>query len=128
MAGVHFSFDNLKELIELNIGIADRLDENSAERFTVLYCGFSGLDRKVVDSTLDSVLRMSDAFVNQDDEYYFILPYTDQYGAVTVREMCEEFFDKTVPSCMVSYPASGENVQELLEVLEDEKAKVEINF
>ena len=41
MAGVHFSFDNFEQLIDLNIGIADRLDENRAESFTILYCDFS---------------------------------------------------------------------------------------
>ena len=28
MAGIHFSFEDFKQLLALNMGIADRLDEN----------------------------------------------------------------------------------------------------
>ncbi|WP_304545162.1 hypothetical protein [Sulfurimonas microaerophilic] len=119
MAGVHFSFDNFKQLVELNIGIADRLDENRAERFTILYCDFSSIESEVVNSSLATVLRTSDSVVNKDGDYYFVLPYTDQYGAVSVREIFEEFFDTSVASTTVSYPADGENVEELLESLKE---------
>ena len=34
MAGIHFSFEDFKQLLALNIGISDRLDENRAERPT----------------------------------------------------------------------------------------------
>ncbi|QOP40236.1 hypothetical protein [Sulfurimonas marina] len=119
MAGVHFSFDNFKQLVELNIGIADRLDENRAERFTILYCDFSSIAPEVVNSSLQTVLRTSDAVVNKGNDYYCVLPYTDQYGAVSVREIFEEFFDKSVASTTVSYPADGENVKELFESLKE---------
>ena len=38
MAGVHFTFDNFKQLLDLSIGLVQRLDENRAESFTLLYC------------------------------------------------------------------------------------------
>ena len=125
MAGVHFSFDNFEQLIDLNIGIADRLDENRAESFTILYCDFSDLDHNTVEKSLAGILRTSDSVVNYGPDYYLVLPYTDQYGAVSVREIFEEFFDKTLPACMVSYPRDGETAKELMQALEDEKAKVE---
>ncbi|MFT7860759.1 MAG: hypothetical protein ABXS93_07465 [Sulfurimonas sp.] len=124
MAGVHFSFDNFEQVVALNIGLADRLDENRAESFTLMYCDFSGVDPLVAEECLADSLRTLDSLVNYANNYYFVLPYTDQYGAVTVREMFEEFFDKDIKSCMVSYPADGENVKELLETLRDEEAKL----
>jgi len=33
MAGVYFGFDNFKQLLDLTIGLAQRLDENRAESF-----------------------------------------------------------------------------------------------
>ena len=124
MAGVHFSFDNFEQLIALNIGIADRLDENRAERFTILYCDFSDLDPKVVGESLAGLLRTSDSVVNYGPDYYCVLPYTDQYGAVSVREIFEEFFDKTLPSSMVSYPADGDSAKDLLKSVYEEKDKL----
>ncbi|MEJ2415119.1 MAG: hypothetical protein P8Y22_07640 [Sulfurimonas sp.] len=124
MAGVHFSFENFEQLIALNIGIADRLDENRAESFTILYCDFSGIDLNVVEKTSAGILRTSDSVVNYGPDYYFVLPYTDQYGAVSVKEIFEEFFDKTLPSCMVSYPIDGDNAQEIMKSLEEEKLNI----
>lgn len=124
MAGVHFSFDNFEQLIALNIGIADRLDENRAERFTVLYCDFSGLDPRVVAESLAGVLRTSDSVVNYGPDYYLVLPYTDQYGAVSVRDILEEFFDRTLPSTMVSYPADGDTAKALMKTIQEAKEKL----
>lgn len=127
MAGTHFLFENFKQLIELNIGIADRLDENRAERYTILYCDFSKFDVELVSKSIASVLRMSDSVVNYGGDYFFVLPYTDQYGAQSVREIFEEFFDTTLPSVMVSYPSDGENARELLEALQDDASRILAN-
>ena len=87
MAGIHFSFDNFEQLMALNIGISDRLDENRAESFTLLYCDFSGVPQDVVDAALLDILRASDAIVNHENDYFFVLPYTDKYGADRVKKM-----------------------------------------
>lgn len=119
MAGVHFGFDNFKQLLDLNIGISERLDENRAESFTVLYCDFSTVAQSVINSSLAEVLRMSDSIVNFDSEYFFVLPYTDKYGAEIVKNMFGEFFARDVDSFMVSYPKDGENTEQLVEELRD---------
>ncbi len=114
MAGIHFSFDNFEQLIDLNIGIADRLDENRAEHFTILYCDFAGLNLEVVEKSLAKTLRNSDSVVKYVNDYFFVLPYTDQFGAQNVKSMFEAFFDVELPSIMVSYPSDGESAYELL--------------
>ena len=119
MAGIHFPFDSFKQLMDLNIGIADRLDENRAESFTLLYCDFSDIDQKTVDASLLEILRSSDSIVNKGDDYFFVLPYTDKYGAEIVKKMFDEFFAKFLNSFLVSYPADGETSKILLETLQD---------
>jgi len=119
MAGNHFTFDNFEQLLSLNIGIADRLDENRAESFTLLYCDFLGIAPEIVDEALLSILRTSDSIVNYENNYFFILPYTDKYGAEIVKKNFDEFFAKFLPSFLVSYPIDGENVKELLSSLQD---------
>ncbi len=119
MAGVHFSFDNFKELLSLNIGMAERLDENRAESFTLLYCNFSEFDNDLIDSNLEQVLRTSDAIINYAKEYFFILPYTDKYGAQIVKKMFDEFFAKYIDSYVVSYPIDGESSEALIEELQN---------
>ena len=57
MAGIHFSFMEFPSLIELNIGIADRHDENRAESFTVLFCDFSDVENDTIKECLQNVLR-----------------------------------------------------------------------
>ena len=91
MAGIHFSFDNFKQLMQLNIGISERLDENRAESFTLLYCDFSGISEEIVDASLLQILRTSDSIVNHEGDYFFVLPYTDKYGAEIVKTMFDEF-------------------------------------
>ncbi len=124
MAGVHFSFDNLEHLINLSIGIADRLDENRAESFTVLYCDLSKISDTVIKNSLEQVLRSSDAILNSEKDYFFVLPYTDQYGAKIVKEMFDEFFDEQTDSYAVSYPKDGERSKSLLSELQDGVSKV----
>lgn len=119
MAGVHFGFDNFKQLLDLSIGIAERLDENRAESFTVLYCDFSVVKEETIKNSLESVLRTSDSIVNSGSDYFFVLPYTDKYGADIVKNMFVEFFAKDLDSYMVSYPRDGETAEVLVEELAD---------
>jgi hypothetical protein len=119
MAGIHFSFDNFKQLLELNIGISDRLDENRAESFTLLYCDFSEVDKDVIQSCLEDVLRSSDSIVNHEGDYFFVLPYTDKYGADIVKKMFDEFFARYLNSFMLSYPADGETPEDILSMMQD---------
>ncbi|HFB53499.1 MAG TPA: hypothetical protein ENJ67_02090 [Sulfurimonas autotrophica] len=119
MAGIHFSFDNFEQLMALNIGISDRLDENRAESFTLLYCDFSGVPQDVVDAALLDILRASDAIVNHENDYFFVLPYTDKYGAEIVKKMFDEFFAKFLKSFLLSYPADGETPKALFEGMQD---------
>ena len=119
MAGIHFSFDNFKELMQLNIGISDRLDENRAESFTLLYCDFSDLPLDIVNASLLEILRTSDTIVNHEGNYFFVLPYTDKYGAEIVKKMFDEFFAKFLKSFLLSYPVDGETPEELLGTMQD---------
>jgi len=119
MAGIHFEFNNFKELIELNIGISNRLDENRAESFTLLYCDFSDIEEDIIKDSLEEVLRTSDSIVNYKKDYFFVLPYTDKYGANIVKKMFDEFFAKFLSSFLISYPADGEDADELIEVMQN---------
>ena len=119
MAGVHFTYDNFKALLSLNIGISQRLDENRAESFTLLYCDFESVYTQTIDDSLSTVLRSSDSIVNYDTDYFFVLPYTDKYGAEVVKQIFEDIFEKDIANFMVSYPVDGETSGELLEMLQD---------
>lgn len=119
MAGIHFTFDNFKQLLHLNMGISDRLDENRAESFTLLYCSFAGIDQSIIDSSLQEILRTSDSIVNHESDYFFVLPYTDKYGADIVKKMFDEFFAQFLNSFMLSYPADGETPEEILGNIQD---------
>jgi hypothetical protein len=119
MAGIHFSFDNFEQLLRLNIGISDRLDENRAESFTILYCDFSEIDKDIVKSSLESTLRASDSIVNHEGDYFFVLPYTDKYGAEIVKKMFDDFFARYLNAFLLSYPADGEKPKELMEGMQD---------
>ena len=119
MAGVHFTFDNFKQLVGLNIGISSRLDENRAESFTLLYCDFSGIDPTIIDASLEEVLRTSDSIVNEGSDYFFVLPYTDKYGGGIVKNMFDDFFAKFLGSFLLSYPADGETAEEIFGSMQD---------
>ena len=119
MAGIHFSFDNFEQLMALNIGISDRLDENRAESFTLLYCDFSGIPQETVNASLSEILRSSDSISNHEGDYFFVLPYTDKYGAEIVKKMFDEFFAKFLNAFLLSYPADGETPKALFETMQD---------
>ncbi len=124
MAGIHFSFLEFPSLIRLNMGISERLDENRSESFTILFCDFSDLDKEIIKESLQNVLRASDSIVHFDQFYFFVLPYTDKYGATIVKNMFEEFFNVYIRSVSISYPINGETVEEILVALQA-KAKKE---
>jgi hypothetical protein len=117
MAGVHFGFDNFKQLLDLTIGLTQRFDENRAESFTLFYCDFSEFEKPVIDSSLEQILRNSDTIVNSGTDYFLILPYTDKYGTNIVKDMFCEFFGVELKSCVVSYPVDGETSESLIEEL-----------
>ena len=119
MAGVHFTFNNFQSLIDLNIGISQRLDENRAESFTMLYCDFSKVEMADLTDSLQTTLRKSDSIVNYDTDYFFILPYTDKYGAEVVKQIFEDIFECDIPNFMISYPVDGESSKDLIEMMQD---------
>jgi hypothetical protein len=119
MAGVHFTFENFEQIMNLNIGIANRLDENRAESFTLLYCDFSEIKTSVIDDSLLEILRTSDSIVNSGSDYFFILPYTDKYGTDIVKKMFDEFFAKYLNAFMLSYPVDGETPREIFSAMQD---------
>jgi len=120
MAGVNFSFFDFPSLLKLNMGIADRLDENRAESFTVLFCDLSAFDSTLIKESLLSVLRDSDSIVHYENYYFFVLPYTDKYGAEVVNNMLRDFFVEDYNSASISYPIDGETPKELLDQLQFE--------
>lgn len=124
MAGVHFNYDSFKQLIRLNIGIAGRIDEGSAENLTLLYCDFTEINDLDIENSLQEVLRDSDSVVNKGNDFYFVLPYTDKYGAQTVSEMFSDFFDKQFKHILASYPIDGEDAGELTDFLQNEVKKI----
>lgn len=131
MAGVQFSFVDFSSLIQLSMGIADRLDENRVESFSILYCNFSMIDTKMVQNSLEQVLRNSDAVVHYDHHYFFVLPYTDSYGSKKVKEMFDEYFDTKLDSSVIAYPKHGETASELLGALQikaDNKSGNKLDF
>lgn len=119
MAGIHFQFEDFKQLLRLNIGIADRLDENRAESFTVLYCDLGELEDKVIGEALSKILRTSDTIANHNGDYFFVLPYTDKYGAEIVKNLFDNKFERFLNSFLISYPADGEDADEITEVLQN---------
>lgn len=123
MGGVMFSFYNFSALVDLNIGIANRLDENRSESFSVMFCDFSGFSAELVEANLSTLFRTSDAMVHFDHYYFFVMPYTDRYGTGMVKRMIEELFSASIPSAAVCYPADGENPLELFEALHAEAKK-----
>ena len=119
MAGIHFAFEDFKQLLALNIGISDRLDENRAESFTLLYCDFKDINSTIIDASLTEILRTSDSIVNYGSDYFFVLPYTDKFGAEIVKKMFDEFFAKYLNTFLLSYPVDGESPEVLLSNMQD---------
>ena len=115
MAGVKFPFKDVVPLINLSVGFAKRVDENRAESMTILYCNFEKFSQELIMASLAQILRSSDAIVSYENHYFFILQYTDKYGATLVKEMFEEFFAGYIESSLTSYPIDGDDAYELLE-------------
>lgn len=118
MAGIKFPFKDIVPLLNLSVGLAQRVDENRAESLTILYCNFADFSQDVISASLEQVLRSSDAILHYENHYFFILQYTDKYGATIVKDMFEEFFATYIESSMTSYPIDGEDAFSLIEDLQ----------
>lgn len=127
--GVPFSFYNFSGLVDLQRGIVERLNDAHLEAFSILYCNFSGFDKKKVEESLQLVVRSSDSYVHNDNAYFFILYQTDKYGATVVANMFEEFFATYVKHDVVSFPRDGETAQDLFDALQASvKKKLDIDL
>lgn len=65
------------------------------------------------------MLRTSDSIVNDGTDYFFVLPYTDKYGADIVKKMFDEFFAKYLDAFRLSYPADKEDAASLMSNMQD---------
>lgn len=83
-----------------------------------MHCDLSGIDTKVVKEFVKTVLRESDIATNYKDDYFFILPLTDKYGATFVLEMIAEFFDREVSTALVEYPKDADTAEAMIERLQ----------
>jgi hypothetical protein len=104
--------------------MAYRLDENRSESFTILFCDFTGLSQETIEMKLPTFFRTSDSIVHYEGFYFFVMPYTDRYGAGIVKRMIEEGVGTPIASSAVCYPANGENSAELFESLHAEAKKM----
>jgi len=77
--GVPFSFYNFSGLVDLQRGIAERQNDSRLEAFSILYCDFNGFDKPKIADSLEQVIRSSDAYVHNDNAYFFVLYQTDKY-------------------------------------------------
>jgi len=123
MAGVAFSFYDFSALVELNIGISNRLDENRSESFTILFCDLSHVSKSLIDTNFANLLRTSDSIVHFEHYYFIVMPYTDRYGTKIVQRMIEDLFTTQISFATACYPANGENAPELFESLHAEAKK-----
>jgi hypothetical protein len=123
MAGVKFHFKDIVPLLTLSIGLAQRVEDNRAESMTVLYCNFTDFSSDLISSSLEQALRSSDAILNYENHYFFILQYTDKYGATIVKGMFEEFFASYIESTVASYPIDGEDAYTLLADIQSSVSK-----
>lgn len=121
---VPFSFYNFSGLVDLHRGIVERLDDVRLEAFSILYCDFEGLDKTKIDESLEQVVRSSDAYVHNDNAYFFVLYQTDKYGATVVANMFEEFFARYIKHAVVSFPSDGDTAQELFDSLQVNVKKI----
>jgi hypothetical protein len=127
--GVPFSFYNFTALIDLQRGITERAEDSHAEAFSILFCDFEELDKTLIQDSLTHVLRSSDAYVHNDNFYFFILYQTDKFGADVVEKMFEEYFSMPLKHETVSFPKDGESAQELFDALQAHvKKKLEIDL
>lgn len=124
MAGVMFSFYDFSALVELNIGISNRLDENRSESFTLLFCDFTGIPQETIHANIPGLLRTSDSIVHFEHYYFFVMPYTDRYGTEIVKKIVKEQFGREFLSASACYPVNGENPAELFESLHAEAKKI----
>ncbi len=127
--GVHFSFYNFTGLIDLQMGIVERLNDSRREAFTILYCDFSNLDKEQIETSVEQVVRSSDAYVHNDGNYFFLLYQTDIYGAQVVAGMLEEFFATKIKHDIVAFPKNADTSQELFDALQASvKKKLDIDL
>ncbi len=117
MSAVMFSFYNLSSLIQLNIGLSDRLNENRSESFAIMFFDFSDVAVADAETKLTPLLRSSDSIVHFDHFFFVVMPYTDRYGAGIVKRIVEDAFGAAIRTSTLCYPANGENALELLEAL-----------
>ena len=116
--GVHFSFYNFTGLINLQMGIVERQNDSRREAFTILYCDFSNLDKKQIETSVEQVVRSSDTYVHNDNDYFFLLYQTDIYGANVVSGMLEEFFATKIKHDIVAFPKDADTPQDLFDALQ----------
>jgi len=100
------------------MGIVERQNDARREAFTILYCDFSDLDKQQIETSVEQVVRSSDAYVHNDNHYFFLLYQTDIYGAKVVSGMLEEFFAKKIKYDIVAFPKDADTPQDLFDALQ----------
>jgi|GEM_PF-6859625 len=78
MAGIHFAFDNFKQLMALSLRASDGLDVNHAQSVTHLCSAFRNIDEKRAWFFLSTILEPSNAKLQDEN----VLHCLDRFAKV----------------------------------------------
>lgn len=116
MAAKRFLSDDFLSIIDLEISIIERYNENA--KLSLIY--FRLPDRQEYDEIFERILRQTDAFIQEEEHFIAILYHTDTSGAAELLAGVQNFLDEKPLDMIVTYPKDGHNAKDLLSKLNED--------
>jgi hypothetical protein len=115
MSSIHFSYDDLYNMVKHHIVLAERFsDDIGSHDFSLIFFKIKDGKTDKIANILETMLRKSDIVFNKDNDYIVLLPGTDWNGAYKVLSGIQNFLGIRIDETIVTFPDDGVTAMELL--------------
>ncbi len=112
-----YKIEDFKKMVSQQVGIIERYELES-HKFSIMFFLDDDYSPEKLLKVLEGSLRKSDAIFSVGNMYFLILPGTDKEGAIHILNVLSEFFKKSIPEVIVTYPEDADNDKDLLKDFE----------
>jgi len=108
------TLDILKSIIDHQIAMINRFDQNSIEEFSLLFIKLDHIMELEIKKMVQIIFRDSDLIFEYENNYIILLPKTNWNNSIKILQGLQEFLSQNYKESIITFPDDGKSTNELL--------------
>jgi len=108
------TLDILKSIIDHQIAMINRFDQNSIEEFSLLFIKLDHIMELEIKKMVQIIFRDSDLIFEYENNYIILLPKTNWNNSIKILQGLQEFLSQNYKESIITFPDDGKSTDELL--------------